>query len=51
MMLGSDLKHIEDTNGTDDYSLEQINDYNIINMDTGALNITQSDELFNNLPT
>lgn len=47
----SDLEHIEDTNGTDNYTLQQINDFNIIKMDTGALNVVQSDELFNNLPT
>ncbi len=50
-MLGSDLEHIEDTNGADNYSLQEINDYNIIKMDTGALNVAKSKELFNNLPT
>ena len=50
-MLTSDLKHIEDTNGADNYNLQQITDYNIINMDIGALNLAESNELFNNLPT
>lgn len=50
-MLGSDLEHIEDTNGPDIYKLQQINDSNIIKMDMGALNVTQAEELFNNLPT
>jgi hypothetical protein len=50
-MLTSDLKHIEDTNGADNYSLQQITEYNIINMDIGALNFTEANELFNNLPT
>lgn len=50
-MLNTDIEHIEDTNGPDNYTLQQINDFNIINMDTGALNLVQSDELFNNLPT
>lgn len=50
-MFNSDLEHIEDTNGTDNYTLQQINDFNIIKMDTGAINVAQSDELFNNLPT
>lgn len=50
-MLTSNLKHIEDTNGVDNYNLQQITEYNIINMDIGALNLTESNELFNNLPT
>ena len=50
-MFSSDLKHIEDTNGADNYNLQQITEYNIINMDIGALNLTESNELFNNLPT
>lgn len=50
-MLNSDLEHIEDTNGADNYALQQINNDNIINMDTGALNLTETKELFNNLPT
>ncbi len=41
-MFSSDLEHIEDTNGTDNYSLQQITDSNIINMDMGALNIKES---------
>ena len=50
-LLTSDLEHIEDTNGADNYNLQEINDYNIINRDIGALNLVESDELFNNLPT
>ncbi|MBR3976143.1 MAG: hypothetical protein IKJ88_09830 [Clostridia bacterium] len=50
-MFNSDLEHIEDTNGEDVYILQKINDYNIIDMDIGALNVVQSNELFNNLPT
>ncbi|MBQ3136340.1 MAG: hypothetical protein IJB74_02550 [Clostridia bacterium] len=50
-MLSSDLGHIEDTNGSDIYKLQQINDGNIIKMDVGALNYAQADELFNNLTT
>lgn len=49
-MLGSDLEHIEDTNGPDIYKLQEINDSNIIKMDVGALNYSESKELFNNLP-
>ena len=43
--LSSDLEHIEDTNGPDDYALTTITDENIVNMDMGALNavgITES---------
>ncbi|MBR2315585.1 MAG: hypothetical protein IKA56_02980 [Clostridia bacterium] len=50
-MLQSDLEHIEDTNGSDNYALQQITDSNIINMDIGALNLVEAKELFNNLPT
>ena len=42
-MLQSDLEHIEDTNGADNYSLQQITDSNIINMDIGALNFSMTD--------
>lgn len=35
--IQSDLKHIEDTNGADNYSLTTITDENIINQDMGAL--------------
>lgn len=49
-LLTSDLEHIEDTNGPDNYRLQQINDYNIINMDIGALNLNESDQLFSSLP-
>ena len=37
MMLYSDLKHIEDTNGPDSYKLTTITDADIISMDMGAL--------------
>ncbi len=38
-IFSSDLEHMEDTNGADNYSLQQITDDNIINMDVGALNV------------
>lgn len=37
--MSSDLKHIEDTNGADNYSLQTINDSNIINRDVGAMGL------------
>ncbi len=49
-LLTSDLEHIEDTNGPDNYRLQQINDYNIINKDIGALNLNESDQLLSSLP-
>lgn len=42
MMLTSDLKHIEDTNGPDDYSLTTITDQQILDMDMGALGLGRS---------
>lgn len=47
-MFSSDLEHIEDTNGEDNYSLQQITDYNIINMDIGALNLKESTDSITN---
>ena len=45
--LTSDLEHIEDTNGPDNYALTTITDENIINQDIGALNVKKSTGLFN----
>ncbi len=50
LVFNSGIEHIEDTNGADNYSLQEITDDNIINMDTGALNLVKSNELFNDLP-
>lgn len=40
--LTGDLKHIEDTDGPDNYALSTITDENIINQDMGALNVNKS---------
>lgn len=45
--LNSGLKHIEDTNGPDDYTLTTITDENIIKQDMGALNVSKSTGLLN----
>lgn len=37
--MSSDLKHIEDTNGADNYSLQTITDSNVINRDVGAMGL------------
>ena len=37
--LNSNLEHIEDTNGADNYTLQTIKDSNIINMDIGAMGL------------
>ncbi len=50
-MFSSDIKHIEDTNGADNYNLQQITDYNIINMDIGALNLKESTDSITNTTT
>lgn len=44
-IMKNDLKHIEDTNGADNYNLQTITDQNICKLDMGALNIVQHDEL------
>lgn len=46
-MLTSDLEHIEDQNGPEDYTLAVITDENIIKQDMGALNISMSTGLLN----
>ena len=40
-MVG-DVKHVEDTNGPDVYTLQTITDSNIIKKDMGALNVKES---------
>ncbi len=40
--LTSDLEHIEDTNGPDNYALTTITDENIIKQGMGALNVNKS---------
>ena len=45
--MTSELKHIEDTNGPDDYTLTTITDENIIKQDMGALNVSKSTGLLN----
>ena len=40
--LTSDLEHIEDTNGPDNYALTTITDENIVKQDMGALNVKKS---------
>ena len=45
-VLTSDLKHIEDTNGPDNYALSVITDENIIRQDMGALNVNMSKDMF-----
>lgn len=45
--MGDELEHIEDTNGTDNYSLQSITDENIIHEDIGALNLKKSTGFLN----
>lgn len=49
-LLTSDLEHIEDTNGPDNYRLQQITDYDIIKREMGALNLTIKDQMLSSLP-
>lgn len=43
--LTNDLKHIEDTNGADNYALTTITDEHIIGMDIGAMGLTKSKDI------
>ncbi len=46
--LQSDLEHIEDTNGPDNFKLQRITDANIINRDIGAMGLeTSADSITN----
>ena len=45
--LTSDLEHIADTNGPDNYALTTITDENIIHQDIGALNVKKSTGILN----
>ncbi len=49
MLLNTDLEHIEDTNGADDFSLQTITDKNIINQDTGAINVVTTNNTITNM--
>lgn len=49
MLLDSDLEHIEDTNGADNFTLQTITDENIINMDTGAMGVAVSSDNITNM--
>ncbi len=49
--MQSDIKHIEDTNGTDNYVLQQITDTNIINRDIGAMGLEISKNSLSNVTT
>ena len=42
-------EHIEDTNGADNYKLQQITDANIIKMDIGSRNLTEETQLLSDL--
>ena len=49
-MFGKSIDHIEDTNGADNYYLQQITDENIINLDIGAKNISETKSVLSSLP-
>lgn len=49
--LSDSLEHIEDTNGAENFELQTITDYNIINMDIGALNFSESTDNITNTTT
>lgn len=46
--MQSDLEHIEDTNGADNYNLQTITDSNIINRDIGAMGLKISNSTITN---
>ncbi len=49
--LSDGLEHIDDTNGADNFALQTITDDNIINLDTGALNLKESTDAISNTTT
>lgn len=46
--MQTDLEHIEDTNGADNYNLQTITDSNIINRDIGAMGLKISNSTVTN---
>lgn len=48
-LFGSDVDHIEDTNGDDVYTLQTITDANIINRDIGAIGAGSSIDSISNV--
>ena len=51
LFFGNDMEHIEDTNGADNFELQQITDENICKRDIGALNITESNDMIGDAVT
>ncbi len=49
--LSSDLEHIEDTNGAENYALQTITDSNIINRDIGAMGLNTTTDTISNVTT
>lgn len=49
--LDSDLEHIEDTNGTENFALQTITDENIIKRDIGATGLNTSTDAITNTKT
>lgn len=49
--MDSDIKHIEDTNGEDNYKLQTISDSEIINMSVGAKGLKKSTGSISNTTT
>ena len=51
LFLKDGLKHIEDTNGADNFELQTITDENICNLDMGALNVSEHNALIGDTVT
>lgn len=49
-MFGKSIDHIEDTNGADNYWLQEITDDNIIKLDIGAKNLSETHSVLSSLP-
>ena len=49
--LSSDLEHIEDTNGAENFALQTITDKNIIERDIGAMGLKTSTDAISNTTT
>ena len=50
-LFTSDLEHIEDTNGPDNYALQTITDADIIRCEMGCLNLRESEGLLSDTIT
>ena len=51
VLFANSIEHIEDTNGTEDYTVETITDQDIIGLSMGSIGLSKSTSIFSDLIT